>query len=145
MTLFTREDIFAIRARFDDGEHPRSIRRDYPRASIITIARIGKRETFAEIGAADERKLIASRLRRETAADTAADSLAGLRRRLVLEGNGAPPGGPKTSSVSPPETADAEIARLADLAFASKATAPAAEDLLADMLASHAHHQRNRP
>lgn len=61
--LFTRNDIFAIRARFDAGETPREIWRSYPRASLQTVTRICRRETFREIGVGGtERLLVASRL-----------------------------------------------------------------------------------
>ena len=141
--LFSREDILAIRVRSDDGEHPRSIQRDYPRASVITIARIGRRESFREIGTADERKLVAARLRADGPADTAKDSLLGLRRRLALEIDRAPPGGPEAPPASPtlpvssPESAaptsdpDAEIA-----ALEAARRGPRADDLISEMLES---------
>ncbi len=61
--LFTREQIFEIRARFDAGESGASIARDFHRASLETLRRIGRRETYREVGVgATERPLVSNRL-----------------------------------------------------------------------------------
>lgn len=60
---FTRAQIYAIRARFDAGESAGSIGADFPRVSLETLRRIGRRETYREIGAGlTERPLVSNRL-----------------------------------------------------------------------------------
>jgi hypothetical protein len=61
--LFTRDDIFAMRARYDAGESPREIWRSYPRASLLAVTRAARRETFREIGVGGtERAIVSGRL-----------------------------------------------------------------------------------
>jgi hypothetical protein len=61
--LFTREQIYSIRSRFDAGESAASVGQDFPRASLETLRRIGRRETYREIGVGPaERPLISNRL-----------------------------------------------------------------------------------
>lgn len=65
--VFTRAQIYEIRARAERGESAPSIARDFPRVGLETIRRVIRGDTYREIGVgASERPMVSNRLAGET-------------------------------------------------------------------------------